>query len=152
MAMLGDAKSASFQFRSNPRAGSGAHLKIDLNEAASKYGVSVKSVTLKLDAENDRSIDLDLHVATKVAFVPAGMRFRAHVEIDDEMYAKLTKLQCDGDEALGPLIVGLIRPGLAKYEGKSRLVFSFPTGQLKLKDVTIQGEEDVKISAAAFAR
>src|SRR6185437_738346 len=140
MAMLGDAKSAMFEFHAT-RADLERLLTLDLNEAAGRYGVSVKKVSLDLNVENNRSIDLDLHVSTKVAFIPAGMRFRAHVDIDSEMYAKLTRLQCDGDEALGFLIVGLIKPGLAKYEGKSRLVFAFPTGQLKLRDVKIQGGE-----------
>jgi hypothetical protein len=150
MAMLGDAKTAMFQFAAT-RSDLEHILTIDLDEAARKYGVSVKKVSLQLDAVNDRSIDVDVHISTTVAFIPAGMRFRAHVDIDGEMYAKLSKLQCDGDEALGFLIVGLIKPGLAKYEGKSRLVFAFPTGQLKLKDVKVQGGDDVTISAE-FAR
>jgi hypothetical protein len=119
----------------------------DLTEAGKKYGVTVSKAKLNLTAVNNRSIDVDLHLSTHVALIPAGMHFQAHVDIDDEMYAKLSHLKCEGDEALGPLISGLIRPGLAKYEGKSRLVFSFPTGQLKLTDVKIQGGDDVKVSA-----
>jgi hypothetical protein len=146
MMMLADATEASFQFEAT-NADMEKMLVQDLTLAGKKYGVKVKKATLKLTAVNNRSIDVDLHLSTVVAFVPAGMRFEAHVEIDNDMYARLSHLKCEGDEALGPLISGLIRPGLAKYEGKSRPVFSFPTGQLKLKDVTIQGGDDVKIGA-----
>ena len=148
--MMSDAKSASLQFHAT-NADLERILALDLNQAAQKYGVSIQKVKLKIEAVNNRSIDVDLHVSTKVAFVPAGMHFHAHVDIDNDMYAKLSSLKCDGDDAIGPLIVGLIRPGLSKYEGKSRLVFSFPTGQLKLRDVNIQGGDEVKI-AAMFER
>jgi hypothetical protein len=63
------------------------------------------------------------------------------------MNATLTHLQCDGDEALGPLIVGIIRPGLQKYEGKSKPVFSFPTGELQLRDVQIRTDDQIRVTA-----
>ena len=144
--MMGDARTATFSFEATNE-DMERLLKIDLSEAGQKYGVSVSKVKFKLTAVNSRSIDIDLHISTKVALIPAGMHFSAHVDIDGEMYAKLSNLKCEGDEALGPLIVGLIRPGLAKYEGKRRLMFSFPTGDLKLRDVQIQGGDDVKLTA-----
>lgn len=150
MVMMSDAKNASLQFGA-----SNEDLQriiiMDLNDAAEKFHVTFKNAKLKIEAQNNRSIDLDLHLSTRVAFVPAGMRFQAHIDIDDDMFARLSRLRCEGDEALGPLIVGLIRPGLKKYEGKSRLIFSFPTGQLKLRDVKIQGGDDVRIGAT-FSR
>jgi hypothetical protein len=150
MIMLSDAREASFRFEAS-NADLERMIVLDLNEAGKKYGVKVKKAQLKVTATNDRSLDVDLHLSTLVALIPAGMRFQAHVDIDDDMFAKLSHLKCDGDEALGFLIVGLIRPGLAKYEGKSRAVFSFPTGELELRDVKIQGGDEVKISAK-FAR
>ncbi|HWE02473.1 MAG TPA: hypothetical protein VG326_08675 [Tepidisphaeraceae bacterium] len=150
MVMMSDAKRASFSFQAGNE-DIERMLVTDLNGAVERYHVTFQSAKLKLEAVNNRSIDIDLKLTAKVAFVPAGMHFQAHVEIDDEMYAKLSSLKCEGDEALGPLIVGLIRPGLRKYEGKSRLVFSFPTGQLKLRDVKIQGGDEIKIGAS-FAR
>ncbi len=150
MVMLADAASATFELQAT-NSDMERMLTQDLNEAAHRYGISVKKAKLKLTVTDNRAIDLDLHVSTRVTIVPAGFHFHAHVDIDDKMNARLSKLKADGDEALGPLIVGLIRPGLAKYEGKSRPVFGFPTGQLKLRDVKIQGGEEIKISAA-FAR
>lgn len=146
MVMLADAKTAAFHFQASNK-DIERILVSDLNELTQRYQVTVARADLKLTAENNRSIDLDLHLSTRVAFLPAGLRFTAHVDIDNDMYARLSHLKCEGDEALGPLIVGLIRPGLKKYEGKSRLVFSFPTGQLRLRDVKIQGGEQVKVYA-----
>ncbi|HEX4795235.1 MAG TPA: hypothetical protein VH370_15675 [Humisphaera sp.] len=144
--MLADAKHARLDFQITP-ADLERVVLVSTRAAAGKYGVKVDSVNIKLDASTRRSLTLDLHLATHVGFIPAGMRFQAHVDIDNAMNAKLTHLQCDGDEALGPLIVNIIRPGLAKYENRSKPVFSFPTGELELKDVQIQTADQIQITA-----
>lgn len=144
--LLGDARSASLDLHMT-RQDLERMLKSDLNDLTIKYGVAVMGVKLSLDAKDDRSIDLDLHVSARVAIVPAGMRFTAHVDIADDMSAKLSHLKCEGDEALGFLIVNLIRPGLKKYEGMSRQVVAFPSGDLALKSVKIVGGDEIGISA-----
>jgi len=150
MVMLADANDATLQLEATNEDVERMLIQ-DLNEAVHSYGVYVRKATLKLSAVDDRAIDVDLHLSTRVAYVPAGLHFQAHVDIDSQMNARLSHLKCDGDEAIGPLIMSLVRPGMAKYEGKSRPVFSFPTGQLQLRDVKIQGGENIKI-AAHFAR
>lgn len=144
--MLSDAKQARLDFHTT-RADLERIVLVTLRAQAKNYGVSIDKVEIKLDSDSGRSLSLDLHLLTKVAFVPAGMRFRAHVDIDNSMNAKLTHLTCEGDEALGPLIVGFIRPGLAKYEGRSKPVFSFPTGKLKLRDIQVHSGDEIQVAA-----
>jgi len=143
--MLADAKRARLDFQITP-ADLERVVLVSTRAAAGKYGVKVDSVSIKLDAITSRSLTLDMHLATHVGFIPAGMRFQAHVDIDNNMNARLTHLQCDGDEALGPLIVNIIRPGLQNYENRSKPVFSFPTGELQLKDVQIQPADHIRIT------
>jgi hypothetical protein len=64
------------------------------------------------------------------------------------MNAKLSGLNCDGDEVLGPLIVGLLRPGLTKFEGKSRPLLSFPSPTMHLRTVQIKVDDSVHLKAA----
>ena len=146
MLMLADAHRARLDF-SATQPDLERILLMSAREAGRKYGVSVDRVDLKLNALTPHSIRLDLHLSTRVAFVPAGMRFQAQVDIDPSMNARLSHLQCDGDEALGPLIMGLIRPGLQKYDGKSKPVFSFPTGELQLRDVQIRTDDQIRVTA-----
>jgi len=145
--LLSEAKDASLSFEAT-----GADLQrillADLQAAGSPFGVDVISTSLHLVAENERSVSVDLQVFTKFALIPAGMHFKAHVDIDDNMNAKLTGLSCEGDEVLGPLIVGLIRPGLAKYDGKTRPLISFPSGKMHLRDVRIRVDDSVHLNAA----
>jgi hypothetical protein len=145
--LLAEAKDANLTFEAT-----GADLQrillADLRAAASPFGVDVISTSLHLTSDSDRSVSVDLQVLTKFALIPAGMHFKAHVDIDDNMNAKLTGLSCDGDQVLGPLIVGLIRPGLAKYDGRSRPLISFPSGKMHLRDVRIRVDDSVHLNAA----
>ncbi len=106
---------------------------------SSSTGVTVRSTHLDLQSIGPRSLLFDLHLSTIVGFIPAGMRFTARVDIDDKMNAKISNLDCQGDEALGPLIVGFIRPAIDKYNNTTRPLISFPSGQLHLRDVPDPG-------------
>jgi hypothetical protein len=116
-------------------------------EQSSSHGIRIRSVELDLQSIGPRSLLTDLHLSTIVGFIPAGMRFTARMDIDDQMNARISNLDCQGDEALGPLIVGLIRPTINKYNNTTRPLLSFPSGHLHLNDVRIQAGEHVEMTA-----
>ena len=116
-------------------------------EKAASHAVSIRSTELDLQSIGPRSVLADLHVSTAVGFIPAGMRFTARVDIDDHMNARISNLTCVGDDILGPLIVGLIHPAIAKYNNTTHPLISFPSGQLKLRDVQIQAGEHIDMTA-----
>lgn len=116
-------------------------------ERGAKGLVSVRSISLDLKSVGPRSIDAVMHVSTLVGFIPAGMKFTARVDIDNQMNATIYNLTADGDEALGPLIVQFIRQGLAKYDGKTKPLMSFPNPDVKLKDVQITAGDRITLDA-----
>ena len=60
----------------------------------------------------------------------------------------LSGLTCSGDNVLGPLISGIIRPGLKKHEGQTRPLVKFPLGTMHLRDAQISTvNETVKLTA-----
>jgi len=144
--MLADARNGSLSFNVSQTDVQDLLLK-NAREMAGKYGVKVESTKLTLAPETPRSIQATLHISTKVGFIPAGMLFKAHVVVDDAMNATITGLTCDGDEALGPLIVGLLRPALANYEGKTRPLLSFPAGHVKLRDIQLRVDDSFHLVA-----
>lgn len=144
---LADARSGSLRFDVAQADVQDLLLK-NAREMGGKYGVKVESTRLTLTPETPRSIRASLHLSTKVGFIPAGMLFKAHVVVDDAMNAKITGLTVDGDEALGPLIVTLLRPALAKYNDTTRPLVSFPAGSLKLRDVSVRVDDSLHLSAA----
>ena len=149
--LLADAKAGALHFRST--CGDLERLLIaGAKPKAAEHAVNLRDVDIRLNSENPRSVKLDLKVRTLIGgFLPAGLRFRARVDVDEHMNAHIWGLSCDGDEALGPLIVNFIRPGLKKYEGKVRPLLSFPTGAVRLHDLRIRAGETVEL-AAAFGR
>lgn len=116
-------------------------------KAAGKFGILVDRTRLKLDIEDSRTIRVDLKVDTRIGFLPAGFRFRARVDIDDNLNGRMTRLSCEGDQLLGPIISSIIDPALKKYEGKTRPLVGFEWGDMKLRDVTMSTEDSFRLQA-----
>jgi hypothetical protein len=144
--MLADAREGMLHFDVS-RADLERLMLAQAKEAAATQALIVRSVDFDLDELGPRSLKADLHVSTLVGFIPAGLRFTARVDIDEQMNARISDLACDGDEVLGPLIVNFIRPGLAKYNGKTKPLVAFPSGNLKLSDVQVRGGERIELTA-----
>jgi len=107
----------------------------------------VDRTKLKLDIEGSRTIRVDLKIDTRVGFLPAGLRFRARVDIDDQLNGKMTRLSCEGDQLLGPIVSSIIDPLLRKYEGKTRPLVGFDWGQMTLRDVKMDTTDAFKLEA-----
>ena len=145
--MLAKAKSGTLSFDVS-RADAESLVLHDAREMASHYGVSIESIKIIIFPETPRSIQASVYVETKIAFIPAGMLFQAHITIDDSMNARISGLACEGDEALGPLIVHFLRPSLARYNGKTHPLMSFPADKMKLRDVAVRVDDSLHLTAA----
>jgi hypothetical protein len=111
------------------------------------YGLRVERTRLKMNVEDGRIVRVDLKLFTRFGFTPAGLRFRARLDIDDHLQGRLSELSCSGDDVLGPLISGLIQPFLAKYNGKTRPLMNFPKTDMRLQGVEIVADERVRLTA-----
>lgn len=145
--LLAGAKSGTLSFDVS-RADAESLMLQNAREMASRYGVKVEKMQLLVIPETPRSVQAELYVETKVALIPAGMLFKAHVTVDDKMNARLSGLSCEGDEALGPIIVHFLRPALAKYEGRTRPLVSFPERNMQLHDVAVRVDDRLHLTAA----
>lgn len=117
-------------------------------QAAGKYGVAVDSTRLRLSVVDHRSLRVDLKVRVRVgALLPAGLRVRARMDVDDQLNGRITRLTCDGDELLGPLISAFVRPALDKYEGKKRPLVGFVFGNMRLRDLKVDVRDGFQLEA-----
>jgi hypothetical protein len=115
---------------------------------ASPYGIDVKDTQFRLTTDPaGRELTARLRLQTTFCYIPAGMNLSAHVKVDDAMNAQLSNLKCDGDEVLGPIVVGMLRPFLAKYEDKTRPLIGFPSPDIHLRDVSVTADESVHLTA-----
>jgi hypothetical protein len=120
----------------------------DAREGLARFGVDVDDVDLNVVAETPRSVQVELHLAMEVALVPAGITFKGHIAVDDQMNAKVTGMSVEGDDILGPLIAEFMRPQIVKHNNETRPLVSFPSPQMKLKDVRFRTGESLRMEAA----
>lgn len=116
-------------------------------KGARHYGLSVNGTRLKLAVEDGRTVRVDLKLFTRVGIAPAGLRFRARLDIDERLDGTLSRLSCTGDQILGPLISGLIAPFLNKYNGVTRPLMNFPATEMRLRDIRITADRAVRVTA-----
>ena len=114
---------------------------------AGNLGVSIDRTDLKLQVVESRVIKMDLKLNTRLGFLPAGLRFKARIDIDDRLDGTITRLNCEGDQLLGPLISAVVNPVLAKYEGQKKPLVGFEWGDMKLRDVTMASDESFRLEA-----
>jgi hypothetical protein len=145
--MLRDANAGTLHFEVKIADVEGLMLQ-DAQDGLAQFGVDVDDVRLAVVTETPRSIQMTMHMAMEVGFVPAGITFKVHVTVDDAMNAKLTGMSVDGDQALGPLIAEFMRPLLMKYNNETRPLVGFPAGKVKLRDVAFRADDSLHFEAA----
>ena len=117
-------------------------------KGAAAYGLAVDRASLRLKVENERSIRVHLKLSTRVGrVIPAGLHFRARMDIDENLNGRLSGMSCTGDDVLGPLISGLIHPFIKKYNGTTRPLMNFPKTDMRLRDVQIVSGDTIRLSA-----
>jgi hypothetical protein len=70
------------------------------------------------------------------------------LHIDDQLNAEMTDLQVSGQGVLGAFAVGVLRPKLAKLEGKKLPLMAFSLGNVRLRDVAVAAREGLEVTAA----
>ena len=114
---------------------------------AGKYGIGIDRTKLDVDVIEDRSIKIDLKIDTRLGFLPAGLRFKSRIDIDEDLNGTISRLNCEGDQVLGPLISAIVDPVLKQYEGKKRPLVGFEWGDMKLRDVTMNSDDGFRLEA-----
>ena len=130
-----------------PREDVDALLLYAARKMAGQYGVAIDRTRLDVDIVEDRSIRIDLKIDTRFGFLPAGLRFKSRIDIDDDLNGRISRLSCQGDQVLGPLISAIVDPVLKQYEGKKRPLVGFEWGDMKLRDVTMNSDDGFKLEA-----
>jgi hypothetical protein len=120
----------------------------DSRESLARFGVNVDDVRLNVVAETPRSVQVTLHMAMDVGFVPAGITFKVHLSVDDAMNATVTDMTLEGDDVMGPLIALFMRPVLVKHNNETRQLVSFPAGKIRLRDVSFRTGDSLRMDAA----
>lgn len=123
-------------------------LLVAARKGGRSYGLAVDRARLEMTVdETGRVVHVDVKLSTRLGPVPAGLRLRARLDIDDKLNGKVSDLAVTGDDVLGPLMSGLIRPFLAKHNGETRPLMNFPATDMRLRGIEIAADRSIRVKA-----
>jgi len=128
----------------------GTTFRASANERGKPFGLSVQKVRLNLTSTDERELTADVRMASHLLILPIQLHFTAHVSVDADGNATLSKLTCDGDDAAGTLITQFIRPSLKQYDNTTMPLVAFPSKNMRLHDVRVKVEGETVRLAAGF--
>ncbi len=115
-------------------------------DAAREHGVEVRQTRLKITQRGPRAISLDAEVTAKAFIATATVTISGDADLDEQLVARLSNLRMGGEGMIANLAGGVIRPVLARLEGKELPLLGL-TGDLKLRDVQVEVGEMLRIAA-----
>ena len=115
--------------------------------AAKPQGIKIEDLDLTLTSEGKRSLAADVRVKAKKMMVSGVIHITGRVDVDDEMNATVSKLDCDGEGMIGAMASGLVKSKLKPYEGKTFPLMTFSLGDVALRDLKIDVKNHVQVSA-----
>jgi len=114
---------------------------------AGRHGVNVDAVELTLRSRSSRSLAAEVHLRAKKLFMSASLRITGQLDLDEQLNARISGLDCTGDGAIASVACGILKPHLHKLEGREFSLMSLPLGEVRLRDVQIAVSEKLSVSA-----
>ncbi len=124
-----------------------AALHAAISNQAEKHGATLKATKLELSAPTPRSVRFALNCTAKVFIASATLTVRGHVDLDQELNARISDLSVKGEGMVGSMAEGFIKPHLAEWNGRTIPLASYLAGGLALCDIHITVGETVRIEA-----
>ena len=114
---------------------------------AGKHGVNIDSVQLSLRSRSPRSLAAEVRLRAKKLFVSASLRITGQLELDEQLNATISGLDCTGEGAIASVACGVLKPHLQKLDGRQFSLLSLPLGDVRLRDVRIAVGEKLSVKA-----
>jgi hypothetical protein len=114
---------------------------------AGKHGVGIDDVKLVLRSQGPRSLAAEVRLRAKKLFMSTSLRITGQVDLDEELNAKISGLDCTGEGAMAAIACGVLKPHLEKINGREFPLMSLPLGEVRLRDVRIAIGDKLAITA-----
>ena len=144
--VLADAKTGHVQAKMT-KADIEALARTAAEMAAKGQGIKIEDLDLTLTSEGKRSLAADVRVKAKKMMVSGVIHITGRVDIDNELNATVSKLDCDGEGMVGTMASGLVKSKLKPYEGKVFPLMTFSLGDVTLRDLKIDVKSNVQVTA-----
>jgi len=114
---------------------------------ASKHGVKIDGVQLILRSKSSRSLAAEVRLRAKKLFLNASIRITGQLDLDEELNARISGLDCSGDGAIAAVACGVLKPHLQKIDGREFSLMSLPLGEIRLRDVRLAVGDKLSVTA-----
>ena len=114
---------------------------------ADKHGVNIGSVELSLRSRSPRSLAAEVRLSAKKMFFSATVNVTGQLDLDEQLNARISGLDCTGEGAIASVACGVLKPHLQKLEGREFSLMSLPLGEVRLRDVQIAVNEKLSVTA-----
>lgn len=114
---------------------------------AGKHGVNIDSVRLSLRSQSPRSLAAEVGLRAKKLFLSTSLRITGQLDLDEELNARVSGLDCIGDGAMAAVACGVLKPHLQKLNGRVFPLMSLPLGEARLRDVRLTVGEKLSVTA-----
>ena len=114
---------------------------------AAKHGVTIDSVQLILRSKSSRSLAAEVRLRAKKLFLTASMKITGQLDLDEELNARVSGLDCTGDGAIASVACGVLKPHLQKIDGREFPLMSLPLGEVRLRDVQLAVGDKLSVTA-----
>ena len=116
--------------------------------AAKDQGVTVKELELDLRSTGARSVAADVRVKAKKMMMSSVLHIAGGASVDDELNATLSNLTCSGEGLIGIAAAAFLQKHLKQYDGRVIPLMAFSLGDLALRDLEIDINGTIHVSAA----
>ncbi|MEM6560945.1 MAG: hypothetical protein AAF656_05050 [Planctomycetota bacterium] len=128
-----------------------ALIETKVKQGADDHGVVIEKVELDLAEHGPRGVRLTAQISghKPLGFLKPTFAVGLHgnLLVDDELVASLSDLKLEGDGIIMTLLTGMLGDKLKELETKEFPLAAFPLGEVRLRDVSINAADPVRVSA-----
>jgi hypothetical protein len=110
-------------------------------------GVEITKVDLNLRRLSERSAALEARITARKGFLTGVIQISGQLDIDSAMRARLSNLDCRGENLTGNLAAGLLRPKLQHFNGREFSLGEFIIAGMKVEDVKLASIDPLRVTA-----
>ena len=116
-------------------------------DQASKQGVTIDDVQLRLRQESAHSLAVEVRLRARKLFLAASLRVTGQLDLDDQLNLKISGLNCTGDGGIAAMACGILKPYLEKFDGREFPLLSLSLGSVRLRDIRLAVDDDLTVTA-----
>jgi hypothetical protein len=123
-------------------------LKEAADVAAKQQGIKIEDLELDLQKAGPLGVTAAVRVKAKKLMMTGVIHITGRLDIDDELNATVSNLDCKGEGMIGTAAAGIVKKKLTPYEGATVPLMAFSLGDVALRDLEIDLKEDLHVTGA----